>query len=407
MPCQTTKPNHTPLSERVPDTACYFHIPFCRTRCSYCDFNTYTGQDSLIPHYMHALATEVRLVGVSATVEVTTLFFGGGTPSLIPANDLNVVLDSCRQSFELAGDAEISLEANPGTISRSYLYSLRQYGVNRLSIGMQSAHARELNLFERTHQLGDVRLAVEAARDAGFENISLDLIYGIPLQTLDDWRISLDTALDMRPDHLSLYALGVEDGTPLHGWIADGRFPSPDPDLAADMYEWASERLAQAGFEQYEISNWARPDFACQHNLRYWRNTSYLGFGAGAHGHAVFSGTSAVRYANVLHPADYIRRIQAQTGPCPFPLSDAVAWSEHLDGRQVMADTMFMGLRLIREGISPGVFKARFGDDLWQVYGAILDRLIAAGLVERTADERVRLTSRGRLLGNQVFAEFV
>jgi oxygen-independent coproporphyrinogen-3 oxidase len=248
----------------------------------------------------------------------------------------------------------------------------------------------------------DVRTTVDIARTVGFDNINLDLIYGIPRQTLDMWRHSLETAISLNPSHLSLYSLGIENATPLQLWVAQGDLPAPDPDLAADMYEWASDRLAIAGFEHYEISNWAKPGMACHHNLHVWRNLPYLGLGAGAHGYAAHT-----RYANVNHPAAYIERIQRQKRPLSFPLSAAAEEISIIDSQQEMAETMFMGLRLTQEGITPETFSARFGRELWTVYGKELDSLIACGLLERTTTGGVRLTSRGRLLGNHVFAAFV
>ncbi len=308
----------------------------------------------------------------------------------------------CARTFTLAADVEITLEANPGTVDQVYLRRLRQIGVNRLSIGMQSAHQQELKLFARSHHLEDVQQTVQMARAAGFDNINLDLIYGIPRQTFDMWRHSLDTALGLTPNHLSLYSLGLENATPLHSWVQSGTLPEPDPDLAADMYEWASDRLAAEGFEQYEISNWAQPGRACRHNLHVWHNRPYLGLGAGAHGYAAHT-----RYANVNLPAAYIERIQNQRAPLPFPLTVAAEETDTIDEQGEMAETMFMGLRLTQAGITGQEFRARFGRDLRAVYGTELDTLIGYGLLEQAAGERIRLTPRGRLLGNHVFAAFV
>lgn len=381
--------------------ALYLHIPFCRTRCSYCAFNTYAGLDAWVAPYMRALRREIELVAGDARRPAHTVYFGGGTPSLLPVDEIAAVLSTISAGFDLAPGAEITLEANPGTVTQPQLTALRQTGVNRLSVGMQSAHDSELKLFARQHRLGDVRATVAMARSAGFENISLDLIYGNPRQTMGMWRDSLNQALTMAPTHLSLYSLSIEDATPMQRWIAADRLPAPDPDQAADMYEWASDRLAAAGYDQYEISNWARPGFACRHNVHVWRNRPYLGFGAGAHGSA-----DHMRYANVLRPATYIERVDAQAAPS-FPASAAADEIELIDERADMAETMFMGLRLTCEGISPHKFQTRYGRDLWAEFGEALDRLLAQGLLERTPDQRIRLTARGRLLGNRVFAEFV
>jgi oxygen-independent coproporphyrinogen-3 oxidase len=389
----------------------YHHIPFCRTRCAYCAFNTYIGQAALIPAYIGALQQELRLVAAMTPANhvVNTIYFGGGTPSLLSPAAIDALLTRCAERFTLLPGAEITLEANPGSVSADELAGMRSAGVNRLSIGMQSAHDSELALIARGHTIADVQQTVRLARAAGFENLNLDLIYGIPHQTRAMWHHSLDVAIHLNPEHLSLYSLSVENATPMQRQIARGDLPAPDPDRAAELYEWASERLENAGFEQYEISNWAKPGFACQHNMHVWHNRPYLGIGAGAHGCA-----GGVRYANTRHPAEYIARIRAQSeqgASRPFPLTAAAAEIDHLAEADTMVDTMILGLRLTREGIIPAEFRARFGRDLWAVYGAELDRLIGYGLLERTQQAQgptgVRLTPRGRLLGDHVFAAFV
>jgi oxygen-independent coproporphyrinogen-3 oxidase len=402
LPAAMTTPSQSPSIQTRSSLAVYIHIPFCQTRCTYCAFNTYTGQAGLVASYMRALRRELALVVDFSKPAVPTIYFGGGTPSLIPAAEIEATLQACADQCALTADVEISLEANPGSISPDYLRDIRRIGINRLSIGMQSAHAHELKLFARLHRLDDVQMTVNAARAAGFDNINLDLIYGIPRQTFVMWQHSLETAICLNPSHLSLYSLGIENATPLQSWIEQGDLPAPDPDLAADMYEWASDRLAAGGYEQYEISNWAKPGFACRHNVHVWRNLPYLGLGAGAHGCAAHT-----RYANVNLPAAYIERIQNQQTPRPFPLSAAAEEIDVIDQQQEMSETMFLGLRLTQDGITPEYFQARFGRDLWTVYHQELNSLIASGLLEHTADGRVRLSPRGRLLGNHVFGAFV
>ena len=241
----------------------YLHIPFCQVRCAYCDFNTYAGLDDLIAPYARALVKEVQMVGeASRGAEergaVHTIFFGGGTPSLLPTELHAEIFAALREAFELTPDCEITLEANPGTVSRAYLQGLRELGVNRLSFGVQSSHPHELRLLDRLHLFGDAAQAVTWARAAGFENVNLDLIFGIPHQTLEMWQATLNRTLALGPDHLSCYALSLEHGTPMRAWVYRGLLPMPDPDLAAEMYEWASEALEKNGYVQYEISNWAR-----------------------------------------------------------------------------------------------------------------------------------------------------
>lgn len=388
----------------------YLHIPFCRHRCSYCDFNTYAGISELIPAYIQAICREIQLLGESAGMRlpVRTVYFGGGTPSLIPLPELEKVLGVLHNYFDLLPGAEISLEANPGTVSQDYLDGLRNVGVNRLSLGMQSGIPTELRLLEREHDFAQVVQAVEWARQARFDNLNLDLIFGIPNQTVLTWQETLSQALALQPDHFSLYALSLERGTLMHAQIERQLLPAPDPDLAADFYEYAAELLDRKGYMQYEISNWAHlardgRATTCQHNLQYWRNLLYLGLGAGAHGYA-----GGVRTANVLAPAIYIERVLGGQARA-FPLTPATEESIQVERSAEIAETMMMGLRLVREGVSNIAFHERFGEDLRSVFGEKIGRLCALGLLEwagRDADI-LRLTPRGRLLGNQVFVEFI
>ncbi len=370
----------------------YLHIPFCRRRCSYCDFNTYAGLEDLFASYTSALADEVRHAGRGE--RVTTIFFGGGTPSILPVALVADLLAACRDVFAVDADAEISLEANPGTLDEARLAALRRLGINRLSLGVQSAQPDELALLGRLHSFDQARRAVAMARATGFENLSLDLIYGLPRQALAHWRATLEAVLSppMQPDHLSAYCLTVEEGTPLADWVTSSQVPEPDPDLAAEMYELTEATLDAAGFIHYEISNWARPGRECRHNLVYWRDGAYLGFGAGAHSHR-----AARRWWNVLAPAEYIARLQAGESP--------QAAAEEIGPAQAMGETMMLGLRL-SEGVGAAAFRARFGRDLDQVYARPLEELAAAGLIQWDG-QRARLTARGRLLGNQVFARFL
>ncbi|MFO7320981.1 MAG: radical SAM family heme chaperone HemW [Chloroflexota bacterium] len=380
----------------------YIHIPFCTTKCTYCAFNTYTNQESLIQPFTEAVARELRIVGSSAPgTPAHTVFFGGGTPSLLTPRQLDAILQAVTDSFVLAAGAEISLEANPNDLDRDYLAALRSLGINRLSIGMQSAVPSELALFARRHDNDAVVRAVSAARAAGFDNINLDLIYGVPHQTLDNWATSLNQMLALQPEHVSLYALGLEDGTPMKRWVERGQLPAPDDDLSADMYELATERLTAAGYEQYEISNWSKPGRACRHNLQYWYNLPYIGVGPGAHGFA-----GGIRYSTILNPQRYIRALQNDAADCPFPLTPAVAEWTALDQRGEIAETLIMSLRLTRQGVERAAFARRFGVDLLDVHGETIERFARFGLLS-VDDERVRLTERGRLLSNVIFRELV
>ncbi len=345
-----------------------------------------------------------------------TIFFGGGTPSLLNAAQLRTILETLRGQFQFQENMEITLEANPGTVSYAYLKDLRGLGVNRLSFGMQSAHPDDLRLLERQHDFFDVVQAVDWARRAGFDNLSLDLIFGLPGQELTRWRATVERALGMRPEHLSLYALTIEHGTPLQKHWARGMVPLIDDDLAADMYEYAMGRLEQAGYLQYEISNWARSAqdgnlLSSQHNLQYWRCKPYLGFGAGAHGFAPTHNAGWVRTMNVGGIRPFIERCmrkkQAPAAQPAFPAGLATRRTIAIDRQTEMQEVMMVGLRLTQEGVSEDVFWERFGHSPRDVFGEKINRLCGLNLLEWIDGSCLRLTRRGRMLGNQVFMEFV
>jgi len=441
----------------TPIYSLYFHLPFCTHRCAYCDFNTYTGQERLTPAYVEALCREVAFVGSRLPspkgtstrkgggvggLGVHTIFFGGGTPSLLSPLQFETILQTVRENFDLVDPSalEISLEANPGTVTLDSLRGLRRAGFNRISFGVQSFDPGELRQLERIHDPFDVLNAVSWAHQAGFENLNLDLIYGLPEQPLSRWQANVKRAVELAPQHLSLYALTIEQGTPYGRWAGHGLLPLPDPDLAADMYEWASEYLEGQSYQQYEISNWARPGCECRHNLQYWRNQPYLGFGAGAHGCA-----NGMRVSDVLRIKTYIERLSPDAFPpdpsnpaspsplspvpqfptppfsaLPFPLSPATVTQTRLTEFIEMQETMLLGLRLTQEGVSAEAFRQRFGQDLMAVFGREINELVRLGLLEweltpgsspaqqeRREQVRLHLTRGGRLLGNQVFMRFV
>jgi oxygen-independent coproporphyrinogen-3 oxidase len=390
----------------------YLHIPFCNSRCNYCDFNTYAGQNNLIPAYVQALINEIEYWSfvVEDQLPIHSIYIGGGTPSLLSAAELEAIMGALKSNFHFLPDLEISIEANPGSLWKEDIKSIRRMGGNRLSLGMQSAISEELSLLGRQHNHQDVIAAITRARGAGFENLSLDLIFGLPFQTEDTWRYTLTRALDLEPEHFSIYGLSVEPGTSLQSSINRGLIPDPDPDFAAEMYEIASEILEQAGYEQYEISNWALEDsLQCRHNLQYWRNMPYLGFGAGAHGFA-----NGVRTANVLSPSAYIQRMGPQgltdtQERLQAPRTPATDSSDRIDPQTEMRETMMMGLRLTQEGVSEQSFQNRFRKTLTTVFGVEIQELISYGLLDwnENGDRIIRLTPKGRLLANQVFIRFV
>jgi oxygen-independent coproporphyrinogen-3 oxidase len=376
----------------------YLHIPFCKTRCTYCAFNTYTNAEAYLPAYVAALCNELRWLGHVTQQPVHTIFFGGGTPSLLSPSQIANILQTCRAAFQISPEAEITLEVNPLSASDAYFAQVRAAGVNRLSIGMQSVHRSELRLMARDHDVDAVPRTVRAARAAGFENINLDLIFALPYQTLGMWLESLQAALALQPQHLSLYALELESGTAMTRDVERGRLPLPDDELAAEMYEAADELLAQHGFLQYEISNWARSGWECRHNLQYWHNLPYLGAGAGAHGYA-----DGVRYAIVRPIPRYIALASAQDAPLPFPFTASVEWHERIDAQTAMLEHLFTGLRLVRQGVRDSEFKARFGVALSEVFGEPFAKLRTQGLLQHEGDAW-RLSRSARLISNRVFA---
>ncbi|HYN88187.1 MAG TPA: radical SAM family heme chaperone HemW [Ardenticatenaceae bacterium] len=394
-------------------TGLYLHIPFCHTRCVYCDFNTYVDLEHLKRRYVQALSEEARIIGrATGRPPAATIFFGGGTPTALEAGEIGLLIDACRNAFEVIPRAEVTVEANPGTVTTDYLRALREVGVNRLSFGVQSFHDDELRFLGRLHDAATAQEAVSMARAAGFDNVSLDLIYGLPRQSLERWQVSVERAIALAPEHLSLYSLIVEPGTPLHAWVRRGEVPAPEDDVAAEMYEYSIERLSTAGYTHYEISNWARngsndergtPTLASQHNLVYWRNQCYWGLGAGAH-----SFVGGRRYANVKRPERYVQLVAKYRGegePLPAPARDGETL-EVIDLATGMGEQMMLGLRLVREGVSAAEFRCRFGSSLEEAYGPTLAQLEGWGLIERL-NAGVCLTPRGIMVANQVVEKFL
>ncbi len=465
----------------------YLHIPFCKTRCSYCDFNTYTNLSFLYGRYANALGSEIErtLAQVAAgtynplqplplvsepvknLVPISTIFFGGGTPSLLPPILLEKVMQAIRRQGQILPDAEITAEANPGTLSLEKLRALRNMGINRLSFGVQTFDDALLRSLGRTHNAAEAVEAFHQARRAGFDNMNLDFIYGLPGQTLKGWRATLERAISLQPEHLSLYALTIEENTAMGRALTRGAIPSPDDDLLADMYLLAIELLGAAGYTQYEISNWAlnkyevgsikseksnkyqvtsnnsefgsmksesltnnpnsivnrqssivnpgnsqlatsyrqpttdnpSPPLACQHNLVYWRNQPYIGFGPGAH-----SSFGGYRYAVLNSPQEYIERLKQ--GESVIMLDEAEPTTSELN----LADSVILALRL-NEGLELAKIEREFGKTLDELFPGVVETLTRFELLEKfegaNGEARLGLTVRGRLLSNEVFIRFL
>jgi oxygen-independent coproporphyrinogen-3 oxidase len=383
-----------PIQQLLETVSLYVHVPFCHTRCYYCDFNTYAGMLPLRQPYVRALLTEIALAGEVAQMadaqprRARTIFFGGGTPSLLSVEQIKRLLDACFHAFAVDKNAEITLEANPGTLSQEQLVGLRAAGINRLSMGAQSFDAHLLKSLGRIHTPEEIMQALTYARAAGFTSINLDLMFGLPEQTMLHWQETLQQALTLRPEHLSLYSLIIEEGTPFYTWHQEGRITPGDEDLCADMYEYADELLREAGYINYEISNWALPGHHSIHNLTYWQNLPYIGMGAGAY--STFAGK---RFSNEREPLTYIKTLKTRQLP--------IVENEVVEREQAMAETAFLALRTA-VGLHLPTFAERFGCSFSQFVGDRLQIVEEAGLLEQEHNW-LRLSQRGRLLGNEVF----
>jgi oxygen-independent coproporphyrinogen-3 oxidase len=314
----------------------YVHVPFCLTRCGYCDFNAYAGLDHLASRYVSALLREAELAAAEwSSEEVVSVFLGGGTPTTLEVADLKALLARLRQSYAVAPNAEVTIEANPDTVDRPKLEGLLGAGFARLSMGAQSFDTAVLAALERLHDPASVRRAVHDARAAGYDNVNLDLIYGADGETVDAWERTLRETVDLAPEHVSAYALTIEPSTPLGRKVQRGVVPSPDPDLQADMFELACEMLAEAGYQHYEVSNWAKPGYACVHNLGYWERRPYVGVGAGAHSYR-----GDRRWWNVRPPEIYLELVEAGRLP--------VGGEERLEPHDAYLEEVFLRLRILR-----------------------------------------------------------
>jgi len=373
-------------------TGLYVHIPFCSSRCSYCDFATGLYQSELAERYVAALVEEIRASPCSGAT-VDTVYFGGGTPSLLAPAQLDRILATLQEQFAIRPNSEITLEINPGSVTREKLEAFHSLGVNRASFGAQTFDDAELAKLGRSHNAADALRTFADLREAGFNNVSFDLIAGLPGQTLERWQRNIKQALDLRPEHLSFYLLEVHSGTPLAEHIRRGLQPVPDDDLAGVMYRWMLDEASEAGYEHYEISNLCRPGFHSRHNVKYWSAEPYYGFGCSAHS---YDGRTR-RWSNYRDVLEYVKRIENGLTP--------IVEEQELTETDVRSEALFLGMRLMR-GLDVRRYQESFGVDLREQHAADLDRFHKAGLLEFDGD-LIRLTRTGALLSNEVFAAFV
>lgn len=382
------------------NSSLYLHIPFCEHKCIYCDFYSVApnGQGaaeyrSLIGRFLAALEREIDLRGSDPRFQAPyeTIFLGGGTPSLLDPSNIEEILGQLKGRFSIAKDAEITLETNPGTVDRQKLKAFREAGVNRLSVGIQSFHEDDLKFLTRIHSANQATDCINNAYEAGFENVSLDLIFALPGETMERWRTNLEKAMTLRPTHISCYSLIVEENTPLHRMVAAKQVTPLAPERDAELYEYTIGFLASHGYEQYEVSNFCKPGFRSKHNSRYWDHGNYLGFGPSAH--SFWNGT---RWWNVSNVIRYAESLEGGTIP--------VGGQETLTGNQQKEEEVFLGLR--SSGIDLVRFRERYGVDLEFDYSDVITRLLESRLA--TSDGRIlRLTSRGYALCDEICTEFM
>ncbi len=373
----------------------YIHVPFCIKKCSYCDFVSYSYDAGLAASYVYALEKEMELhvKGLSEDRRVLdSIYVGGGTPTCLSGEQLAVLLDSCRKHFVIATDAEITVECNPGTVNREKLHLISEAGVNRISIGIQAFQQRMLSTLGRIHTWKDVEDSAKYCREAGIENISFDLMFGIPGQTMTEWKESLKEVVELGPKHISAYSLKVESGTPMHQDVIEGLRKLCDEEVELEMFLYTIEFLALKGYHHYEISNFAQTGMESCHNLLYWQNKEYLGLGPAAH-----SMIEGRRFSNIESVELYISRIHTD--------QPVIASTINLSMEEQMSETVFLGLRLT-DGLDAAAFEERFGRDFFSVYAKQLKTLTGLGLIEQ-AGKYVRLTAKGLPVANVVFAEFI
>lgn len=366
----------------------YIHIPFCKSKCGYCDFNSYAGKEGLIEPYFDALNREIELMSKKYNGAIDTIYFGGGTPTAVDTKHICKTINTVKNNFKQCSNVEITSECNPGTIDFYGLCKLYDGGINRLSIGLQSADNGCLKALGRIHTLEDFDRCFINARRAGFNNISLDLMYGLPEQTMANWTETLKSAVCFNPEHISAYALKIEEGTP----FSNAKLNLPDDDLVADMYQHAVQYLGNKEYGRYEISNFAKKGFESRHNLKYWKCDDFIGFGAGA-----FSCAEGVRFSNVLDIEEYIECIKKK--------KSVEVYNEKLSDFDQMSEFVFLGLRL-ENGISEKEFHNRFKLNIDEVFGRQIGKYTKTEFLIREKD-RIRFSDKGFFVSNIILADFV
>ena len=369
----------------------YLHIPYCLHKCGYCDFNSHPENQEESIRYVDALLKELRAYS-SKKYTVPTVFLGGGTPTILLPSQLKQILDTVQQSFNLTPDCEITIEANPATLKLQALQEIRAAGYNRISIGVQSFDEKELKLLERVHNEEEIHSTIQQARSAKFENLSMDLMFALPSQTIEKWCSHLKQAIDKNPDHLSTYNLTIEPATAFFKLHKKGKLCLPHEDIQLEMYKTTIQTLENAGYQQYEISNFSKPGMESRHNINYWNNGEYLGVGAGASSYL-----NGERFKNTNLPSNYIREIGVK--------ENAIETRERLEPIQAMGETLMLGLRLLK-GISIDVFENRFEVSFQKVYGKVLEPLLNQELITFNQN-RIALSRKGLFLADSVILKFI
>ena len=371
----------------------YLHIPYCLHKCGYCDFNSHPDNQEESAHYVEALLKELKFYSTSLkSYSIPTVFVGGGTPTILPPLQLKNILDTVRQNFNLTSGCEITIEANPATIKLETLQKIRAAGYNRISIGVQSFDEKELQLLERVHNEEEIHSTVHRARSANFENLSMDLMFALPDQTIEKWQSHLKQAIAKNPDHLSTYNLTIEPATAFFKLHEKGKLCLPHEDIQLEMYKTTIQVLEDAGYSQYEISNFSKPGMESQHNINYWNNGEYLGVGAGASSYL-----NGERFKNINSPSISIREIETK--------ANAIDTRERLEPLQAMGETLMLGLRLLK-GISIDVFEKRFQVSFQKVYGKAVEPLLNQELITINQN-RIALSRKGLFLADSVILKFM